>query len=105
MNILWFNAKDITTFLGYKYTKNAIVNNIENEDKIKLENININYKVKKHPHSVYINKNGGKYYTYYNDENNDKYDTEIQCFPSVFNPNITEDLKPKFSPYYTCVKK
>ena len=55
--------------------------------------------------AVYINKNGGKYYTYYNDENNDKYDTEIQCFPSVFNPNITEDLKPKFSPYYTCVKK
>ena len=55
MNILWFNAKDITTFLGYKHTKDAIINNIEIKDKIKLENININYKIKKHPHSVYIN--------------------------------------------------
>ena len=55
--------------------------------------------------AIYQNKNGGKYYTYYNDEVNDKYDTEIQCFPSVFNPNITEDLKPKFSPYYTCLKR
>jgi hypothetical protein len=40
--------------------------------------------------------NSGKYYTYFNDCANDKYDTEIQCFPSVFNAGITEDLKKKF---------
>ena len=37
-----------------------------------------------------------KYYTYFNDPVNDKYDTEIACFPSVFNPGITEDLKKKY---------
>ena len=38
----------------------------------------------------------GKYYTYFNDPVDDKYDTEIACFPSVFNAGITEDLKPKY---------
>ncbi len=38
---------------------------------------------------------GGEYYTYFNDTQNDIYDTEIQCFPSVFNAGITEDLKTK----------
>ena len=31
---------------------------------------------------------GGTYYTYYNDENDDKYDYEISCFPDVFNAGI-----------------
>ena len=38
---------------------------------------------------------GGKYYTYFNDTQDDVFDTEIQCFPSVFNAGITEDLKKK----------
>jgi hypothetical protein len=54
--------------------------------------------------AIYENTNGGQYYTYYNDEVTDKYDTEIQCFPSDFHPNMTEDLKPKFSPRYRCIK-
>ena len=58
LDIVWFNANEITIALGYKYTRDAIVNNVEKEDKIKLENININYKVKKHPHSIYINESG-----------------------------------------------
>ena len=37
----------------------------------------------------------GDYYTYFNDTQNDIYDKEIQCFPSVFNAGITEDLKNK----------
>jgi hypothetical protein len=37
----------------------------------------------------------GEYYTYFNDTQNDIYDTEIQCFSSVFNAGITEDLKKK----------
>jgi hypothetical protein len=31
---------------------------------------------------------GGKYYTYFNDTQNDKYDIEIQCFPEIFNKGI-----------------
>jgi prophage antirepressor-like protein len=58
LDIVWFNANEITIALGYEYPKNAIINNVEKEDKIKLENININYKVKKHPHSIYINESG-----------------------------------------------
>lgn len=37
------------------------------------------------------------YYTYFNDTVDDIYDKEIVCFPSVFHPGITEDLKKKFS--------
>jgi len=36
-----------------------------------------------------------KSYMYYNDTKYDVNDTEIQCFPSVFNAGITEDLKKK----------
>ena len=36
---------------------------------------------------------GGDYYTYFNDINDDVLDTEISCFPSVFDAGITEDLK------------
>lgn len=39
---------------------------------------------------------GGEYFTYFNDTQDDIFDTEIQCFPSVFNAGITEDLKKKF---------
>jgi hypothetical protein len=38
----------------------------------------------------------GKYYTYFNDTQDDVFDTEISCFPSIFNAGITEDLKKKY---------
>jgi len=57
-DIAWFNANEIALSLGYKYPKDAIINNVEKEDKIKLEDININYKIDKHPHSIYINESG-----------------------------------------------
>lgn len=57
-DIVWFNANEIALSLGYKYPKDAIINNVEKEDKIKLEDININYKIEKHPHSIYINESG-----------------------------------------------
>ena len=34
--------------------------------------------------------------TYFNDSADDIFDTEIACFPSVFNAGITEDLKKAF---------
>lgn len=57
-NIIWFNAIDISLSLGYKYPKCAIINNVLKKDKCKLEDIDIDYKIKKHPHSIYINSNG-----------------------------------------------
>lgn len=57
-DIAWFNANEISLSLGYKYPKYAVINNVDTEDKIKLENINIDYKVDKHPHSIYINESG-----------------------------------------------
>lgn len=38
-----------------------------------------------------------KYFTFFNDTQDDIFDAEISCFPSVFNAGITEDLKKKFS--------
>jgi hypothetical protein len=35
------------------------------------------------------------YYSYFNDTQNDVFDTQITCFPSVFNAGMTEDLKKK----------
>ena len=57
-DIVWFNANEIANSLGYKYPKDAIINNVDKEDKLKLEHININYKINKHPHSIYINESG-----------------------------------------------
>ena len=61
---VWFNASDIALSLGYTYPKDAISNNVDKDDKTKLENINnqsrngTNLKIKKHPHSIYINESG-----------------------------------------------
>ena len=57
-DIVWFNANEIANSLGYKYPKDAVINNVEKEDKIKLEDINFNNKIHKHPHSIYINESG-----------------------------------------------
>jgi prophage antirepressor-like protein len=57
-DVVWFNANEIALSLGYKYPKDAIINNVEKEDKLKLEDINFNYKIDKHPHSIYINESG-----------------------------------------------
>jgi prophage antirepressor-like protein len=43
-DIVWFNANKIAISLEYKYPKDAIINNVEKDDKIKLGDINFNYK-------------------------------------------------------------
>lgn len=35
----WFNANEIALSLGYKYPKDAIINNVDKDDKLKLEDI------------------------------------------------------------------
>ncbi len=36
LDIVWFNTNFISIPLGYKYPKNAIINNVKKEDKFKL---------------------------------------------------------------------
>ena len=57
-NIIWFNAKQICISLEYKQSKQAIINNVEKSDKTQLKNININFKIKQQPDSIYINESG-----------------------------------------------
>ena len=57
-NIIWFNAKQVCISLKYKQAKKAIKNNIENDDKIQLKNININFEMPQQPDSIYINESG-----------------------------------------------
>ena len=56
----WFSGKDIASILGYVNTSQAIIKNVDNEDKILLENTTISpidsYNSK--PHSVLINESG-----------------------------------------------
>lgn len=57
-NNAWFNANEIAVSLGYEAPQKAIINNVEKEDKIKLEDVNTYIKVDKHHHSIYINESG-----------------------------------------------
>ena len=56
---IYFNAKNIAVALGYTYPKDAISNNVDTDDKIKLENINTDMETDGvHPHSIYLNESG-----------------------------------------------
>lgn len=59
-NIIWFNANELTLALEYKNPKDAIMNNVNNNNKCKLQNMETNndVKIKKHPYSININGNG-----------------------------------------------
>ncbi|ATZ81219.1 BRO-N domain-containing GIY-YIG nuclease [Bodo saltans virus] len=57
-NKLWVNANEVTIALGYSDTKQSIKKHVSKDDKIKLENINTDIKLNKHPHSIYINEGG-----------------------------------------------
>jgi len=57
-NIIWFNAKQICTSLGYKQGKKSISNNVDINDKIQLKNMDITFKIQQQPDSIYINESG-----------------------------------------------
>jgi hypothetical protein len=61
--------------LATNLQKKAIKNNIEKSDKIKLQNINTDIKIKKHPHSIYMRVDYIHYYYYqdYQKQKNFKY--------------------------------
>ena len=55
---VWFCAKDVAESLEYKDPKIAIYENVEKDDKIKIEDINTNVNVERHPHTIYMNESG-----------------------------------------------
>jgi hypothetical protein len=55
---LRFNAKQICLAIEYKQPKKAISNHVEKEDKIQLKNMNISFKIRQQPDSIYINEKG-----------------------------------------------
>jgi prophage antirepressor-like protein len=57
-NKLWVSGNESASVLGYLDAKKAIQRHVDNEDKIKLDNINTDIKINKHPHSIYINEGG-----------------------------------------------
>jgi prophage antirepressor-like protein len=57
-NTIWFNAKQVCLSLKYKEPTKAISTNVEKEDKIQLKYMDINFKVKQQPDSIYINESG-----------------------------------------------
>lgn len=60
-NEIWFNARDITSSLRYKDSKNAIGAHVDSEDTIQLKYIQydeINNNHTKHPNSKYLNESG-----------------------------------------------
>ena len=57
-NNTWFNANDVAEALGYAYPSDTINANVDKTDKIKLADINIDFKVFKHPHSIYLSESG-----------------------------------------------
>lgn len=56
----WFNAKDIATILGYKNTRQAILKNVDEEDRNQLENLGVSPSAPlgSQPHSTFINESG-----------------------------------------------
>ena len=57
-NNTWFNANDVANALGYAYASDTINANVDKTDKIKLADINIDIKIDKHPHSIYLSESG-----------------------------------------------
>ena len=57
-NNIWFNANETAKALGYIYPKLSININVDKTDKIKLADINIDFKIDKHPHSIYLSESG-----------------------------------------------
>jgi len=56
----WFSAKDIASILGYKNTTKAIIDHVDEEDKMLLENTNNNESLlfNSKPHSIVVNESG-----------------------------------------------
>lgn len=57
-NIIWFNAKQICTALGYKQPRKVISKVVDNNEKIQLKNMNITFTIQQQPDSIYITESG-----------------------------------------------
>jgi prophage antirepressor-like protein len=55
---IWFNAKQLTTAIGYKDQKDALNIHVNKKDKIQLQNINHSINIKQHPQTIYLSEPG-----------------------------------------------
>lgn len=55
---LWFGGTDSASALDYKDPKKAIQRHVDDDDKVKLNDINTDIKLDKHPHSIFISEGG-----------------------------------------------
>ena len=57
-NVIWFKFLSITKLLNYKSSKDALKVHVSKENKIKLKNLQLFFKVKEHPDTIFINESG-----------------------------------------------
>ena len=59
---MWLRGGDVASVLGYSNTRNAVANHVDDEDKIKFEEVKDRLSGRRmeteHPHTIYINKSG-----------------------------------------------
>ena len=56
--IIWFKFLSICKILNYKSSKDALRDHIFKENKIKLKNLKLYFKIKDQPNTIYINESG-----------------------------------------------
>lgn len=57
-DVIWFNAKQTANALGYINHINAINMHTQKKDRLQLQYIKYDNKIKEHPHSLYVNEAG-----------------------------------------------
>jgi prophage antirepressor-like protein len=59
---MWLKGADVASVLGYINTRNAVANHVDDEDKIKFEEVKGRLKTRlpdeEQPHTIFINKSG-----------------------------------------------
>jgi hypothetical protein len=86
---LWFSAIQIAQMLKYTNTKKAIQTNVPNEYKIKLRELNNDWKnlyKNAQPHSIFINKKG-LYILLINSNKNEAFDFKMWIFDKLYSGN------------------
>ena len=56
--IIWFKFLSICRILDYKSSKDALRDHVFKENKIKLKNLNLYFKIRDQPNTIYINESG-----------------------------------------------
>ena len=57
-NTIWFKFLSISKLLNYKSSKDALKVHVFKENKIKLKDLKLYFKINLHPDTIYINESG-----------------------------------------------